>query len=125
MISGVAGQPLAFIAALIATALWFVMGPAFGHSDTWQLMVNAGTTIIAFLLVLLIQKQNRDAAGMLAKFNELLRSDDKARGSFISIEHLAHAEIASLREALVKECGLRGGRDGTSEETADSLVRRR
>ena len=74
MISGATGQPLAFVSALIIIVLWGATGPIFGYSDTWQLVVNTGTTIITFLMVFLIQNsQNRDAAAMQAKLDELLR----------------------------------------------------
>ena len=76
-------------------------GPLFHFSDTWQLVVNTGTTIITFLMVFLIQNsQNRDGAAMQAKLDELLRAVDKAREQFIGIEHLTDRQIELMRTAL-------------------------
>ena len=79
-ISFVAGQPLAFVLAFGTIIVWAVTGPLFGFSDTWQLVINTGTTIVTFLMVFLIQNStNRDAAAMQAKLDELLRAVEKAR----------------------------------------------
>ena len=76
-----AGQPLAFIVALSVIILWGVTGPLFGYSDTWQLVINTSTTIITFLMVFVIQNsQNRDAAALQAKLDELIRAVAHARG---------------------------------------------
>nr|MDP9414743.1 low affinity iron permease family protein [Pseudomonadota bacterium] len=93
-IATLAGQPQAFVLALFVILLWAVTGPIFGYSDTWQLVVNTATTIVTFLMVFLIQNsQNRDAAAMQAKLDELLRALDPAREQFIGIEHLTDKQI--------------------------------
>ncbi len=81
-----AGQPITFVAAFVLIIIWGGFGPIAHYSDTWQLVVNTSTTIITFLMVFLIQNsQNRDAAAMQAKLDELIRAIDNARGSFIAI----------------------------------------
>ena len=96
-----AGQPAAFVFALGAIFLWLGSGPAFGWSDTWQLVVNTATTIVTFLMVFLIQNsQNRDSAAMQAKLDEIIRAIDQARNAFIGIEHLTDVEIELIRREL-------------------------
>jgi low affinity Fe/Cu permease len=86
LIAGWAGQPIAFLLAMSTIVVWAVTGPIFKFSDTWQLVINTGTTIVTFLMVFLIQNsQNRDAAAMQAKLDELIRAVDKARNPFIGI----------------------------------------
>ena len=76
-IATAAGQPLMFVVAIATILLWAITGPVFGFSDTWQLVVNTGTTIVTFLMVFLIQNtQNRDGAAMQAKLDEMLRALD-------------------------------------------------
>src|SRR3954449_12205730 len=100
-IASFAGQPLAFVIAFMLIVIWGVTGPLFGYSDTWQLVINTATTIVTFLMVFLIQNsQNRDAAAMQAKLDELLRAVDKAREQFIGIEHLSDEQIELVRAAL-------------------------
>lgn len=99
------GQPVAFVGALALILLWGVSGPLFHYSDTWQLVVNTATTIVTFLMVFLIQNsQNRDAAAMQAKLDELIRALDNARGHFVGIEHLTDTEIGKIREDVEREC---------------------
>ena len=124
-VSGLAGQPIAFVIAFGIVLVWAATGPVFGYSDTWQLVINTGTTIVTFLMVFLIQNsQNRDAAAMQAKLDELLRAVRNARAQFIGIEHLTDTQIAEIRAALEKEAGTRGGKETTVEESVDSLLRR-
>lgn len=105
-ISFFAGQPIAFVIALAMIVLWVVTGPAFNYSDTWQLVVNTATTIVTFLMVFLIQNsQNRDAAAMQAKLDELIRALEGARNQFIGIEHETDTNIEKIRSDLEKECG--------------------
>ena len=100
----VAGQPLAFIIAAVVILVWVLSGPVFGWSDTWQLVVNTGTTIATFLMVFLIQNsQNRDAAAIQAKLDELIRSAQNARNEFVGIEHLTDSEIEKIRADLELE----------------------
>ncbi len=118
-----AGQPLTFASALLIIILWGVTGPVFGFSDTWQLIINTGTTIVTFLMVFLIQNsQNRDAAAMQAKLDELLRAGGKAREQFIGIEHLTDRQIEEIRAALEREAGRQP--DGDKQKTADVTVDR-
>ena len=81
LIATAAGQPVAFLVALGVILVWAVTGPIFHYSDTWQLVINTSTTIVTFLMVFLIQNsQNRDAAAMQAKLDELIRAVREARG---------------------------------------------
>ena len=99
-----AGQPLAFILASAVVLVWVATGPIFNYSDTWQLVINTGTTIVTFLMVFLVQNsQNRDAAAMQAKLDELIRSVELARNEFIGIEHLTDIEIEAIRARLEDE----------------------
>ena len=98
-IAAFTGRPLAFILALSAVVVWAVTGPMFGYSETWQLVINTGTTIVTFLMVFLIQNtQNRDAAAIQAKLDELIRAVDQARNQFIGIEHKTDREIEEIRD---------------------------
>lgn len=82
------GSPYSFLAAAVAVLLWAVTGRWFDYSNTWQLVINTGTTIITFLMVFLIQHtQNRDTQAMHLKLNELIRSIDKANNTYIGIEN--------------------------------------
>src|SRR5688500_1285328 len=101
-----AGQPVAFIIALALILLWIVTGPLFDWSDTWQLVINTGTTIVTFLMVFLIQNaQNRDASAIQAKLDELIRAGGRARNEFIGIEHLSEPELIGLRRVLESIAG--------------------
>lgn len=98
------GQPLAFGIAASLIVLWLGTGPLFGWSDTWQLVVNTATTIVTFLMVFLIQNsQNRDAAAIQAKLDEIIRSMADARNEFIGIEHLTDTEIETIRSELEEQ----------------------
>ncbi|TDR37978.1 low affinity iron permease family protein [Aquamicrobium defluvii] len=95
----VTGLPVAFIACLALVLGWAVSGPLFGFSDTWQLIINTGTTIVTFLMVFLIQNtQNRDGAAMQTKLDELIRISN-ANNRFIGIEHLTETEVEEIRRA--------------------------
>lgn len=101
-----AGQPPAFSIALAIIIIWGISGPLFGWSDTWQLVINTGTTIITFLMVFLIQNaQNRDASAIQAKLDELIRAVHGARDEFIGIEHLSEQELDAIRQTLEDEFG--------------------
>jgi low affinity Fe/Cu permease len=100
-----AGRPAVFTAACAIVVIWAVSGPVFGYSDTWQLVINTGTTIITFLMVFLIQNtQNRDNAALHSKLDELIRAS-KAHNKFIGIETLPEEEITELHEACEAEAG--------------------
>ena len=99
------GDPIAFMLALATVVIWGVTGPLFQYSDTWQLVINTGTTIVTFLMVFLIQNsQNRDGAAIQAKLDELLRAIEHARSHFVGIEHRTDKEIQEIRTELEKEC---------------------
>ena len=104
------GTKWAFLAALLVIALWLVSGPYFHYSDTWQLIINTGTTIITFLVVFLIQNtQNRDARAIHLKLDEIIHSS-KAHDEMIQIESLSDEELevmAKKFEAIRAECGVR------------------
>jgi low affinity Fe/Cu permease len=105
-ISAIAGQPITFVVALGIIVIWGVTGSVFAYSDTWQLVINTGTTIITFLMVFLIQNsQNRDAGAMQAKLDELIRAVTDARNDFIGIEHRTDKEIEAIRAEIEEECG--------------------
>lgn len=94
-----AGRPLTFLLATLVIICWAVTGPIFAYSDTWQLIINTGTTIVTFLMVFIIQNtQNRDGAAIQAKLDELIRSS-KAQNQFIGIEHLTDEEIDEYRRS--------------------------
>lgn len=93
----ITGRPWTFIACLMLVLVWAATGPLFRFSETWQLVINTGTTIITFLMVFLIQStQNRDAAAMHAKMDELIYAVRKADARFIGIEHLTDKELAVI-----------------------------
>jgi low affinity Fe/Cu permease len=91
------GSRWAFVAAVAVIAIWAITGPIYHYSDTWQLIINTGTTIVTFLMVFLIQNtQNRDARAINLKLNELIESIKPARNEMIDIEHLSDAELDVL-----------------------------
>ncbi|WP_312146239.1 low affinity iron permease family protein [Brevundimonas sp.] len=93
----ITGRPWTFIACLLLVLVWAATGPVFQFNETWQLVINTGTTIITFLMVFLIQNtQNRDAAAMHAKMDELIYAVRKADARFIGIEHLTDKELALI-----------------------------
>src|SRR5690242_10106511 len=92
------GRASAFLLCIVTVVVWAATGPLFHYSDTWQLVINTGTTIITFLMVFLIQNtQNRDNAALQAKLDELIRAS-KAKNEFIGIEHLSDAELDDILE---------------------------
>ena len=98
------GHPLAFLISTLLCILWAATGPMFGYSDTWQLVINTGTTVLTFLAVFLIQNsQNRDGAAIQAKLDEMLRSLTDARAGFVGIEHRTEDEIGQIKAALERE----------------------
>lgn len=112
----VTGMPMTFILCVAVVIIWAVSGPLFGFSDTWQLIINTGTTIITFLMVFLIQNtQNRDGAAMQAKLDELIRIS-KANNRFIGIEHLTETEVEKIRRACERAVNRPGGRRRNKEE---------
>ena len=98
-IAEVAGHPITFSFALLTIIGWGVTGPLFGYSDTWQLLINTGTTIVTFLMVFLIQKtQNRDTQAIHLKLDELIRVTKGARNMMLDLEHMDDESLKRLRE---------------------------
>ncbi len=120
--SKIVGHPYAFMVALLVVTIWGISGPLFGFSDTWQLVINTGTTIVTFLMVFLIQNtQNRDTEAIHLKLDELIRSHRPAKNSYISLEDLSIEEMDELKavfDRVKKEC-----RD-SQEEEADENVKK-
>ena len=93
------GRPLCFGLALLVVLVWIVTGPIFGFSDTWQLVINTGTTIVTFLMVFLIQAtQNRDTEAMHLKLDELIRATRGAHNRLMDLEEREEDELDELRE---------------------------
>ncbi|MGF7215192.1 low affinity Fe/Cu permease [Spirosoma lacussanchae] len=93
------GSSTAFLLALLTILVWVITGPVFGYSDTWQLVINTGTTIITFLMVFLIQKsQNKDSLAMQIKLNELIAVNRKASNRLLNLEDLNEADLIALHQ---------------------------
>jgi low affinity Fe/Cu permease len=107
--SEIVGSSWSFIGAVLIIIIWGASGPAFGYSDTWQLVINTGTTIITFLMVFLIQNtQNRDARAIHLKLDELLRAVEGARVSMANLENLPDEELQRLSKEFEQLCTKRG-----------------
>jgi len=92
------GRPATFVTAVLLVVAWAVSGPLFGYSDTWQLTINTGTTIVTFLMVFLIQAtQNRDAEAIQIKLDEIIRSQSGAHNALLDLEELEEDELLELR----------------------------
>jgi|SRR5215208_720872 len=115
--SRAAGRPLTFMLALGIILAWFITGPLFDYSDTWQLVINTSTTIVTFLMVFLIQNtQNRDQEALQIKLDELLRSMENAHTVLLDLEELDDEELDEIRENYLKlakkaRADLRRGKD--------------
>jgi low affinity Fe/Cu permease len=113
-VAEVTGRPLTFVLCLVLIVVWAVSGPIFQFSDTWQLVINTGTTIITFLMVFLIQNtQNRDSEAMQTKLDELIRAS-AAQNAYIGIEHLTKEELDDLRNLCEGRAKAAAGRGGES-----------
>jgi low affinity Fe/Cu permease len=97
------GTPWAFCAAVAAIIIWVITGPTFHYSDTWQLIINTGTTIVTFLMVFLIQNtQNRDAKAVHLKLDELIRALKGARNNLVDLEGLSDEELKKLEQEFIR-----------------------
>jgi len=97
------GKPLAFIVAFLIIIAWAISGPIFGFSDTWQLVINTGTTIITFLMVFIIQQsQNKDTVAVHLKLNELIAATKGASNRLIDVEDLSPEELDKLKAFFIK-----------------------
>jgi low affinity Fe/Cu permease len=118
--SGWLGSKWAFVVAIAIIAIWAITGPVFHYSDTWQLIINTGTTIVTFLMVFLIQNtQNRDARAINLKLNELIRATEKAGDQMMDIESLSDEELDVMHtryERIRKECIERQQRGKSARE---------
>ena len=101
--SHTAGRPSTFIVAVVIILLWAITGPIFHFSDTWQLVINTGTTIITFLMVFLIQNtQNRDTEALQIKLDEIIRSIEGAHNALLDLEELDDEELEEIRSDYLK-----------------------
>lgn len=97
------GSPWAFLVALAIILIWGITGPLFHFSDTWQLVINTGTTIITFLMVFIIQQtQNKDSLALQLKLNELIACDENASNRLIDVEDISQEELEVLKKFYVK-----------------------
>ncbi|WP_296613737.1 low affinity iron permease family protein [Sphingomonas sp.] len=118
------GRPPAFMLALAVIIVWGVTGPIFHYSDTWQLIINTGTTIVTFLMVFLIQNaQNRDGSAIQAKLDELIRALKGPRNEFVGIEHLSQQELEQIKAKLEELCG-GDGDQGSDHASFKRLISR-
>ena len=95
------GRSSTFVLAIAVVLLWAVSGPLFGWSDTWQLVINTGTTIVTFLMVFVIQNtQSRDTQAMQLKLDELIRVNEMARNSLINLEEMSDIDVERMKAAF-------------------------
>jgi low affinity Fe/Cu permease len=119
------GRAYTFIAAIAIIVVWALCGPGFHYSDTWQLIINTGTTIITFLMVFLIQNtQNRDTTAIQLKLDELIRSNENARNQMLRLEDLTENQIKHLKESFASPVDairvpLEAAQQGLSEVSED------
>src|SRR6476469_172315 len=102
-VTKITGKPIAFIVAFLIIIVWAVTGPVFQFSDTWQLVINTGTTIITFLMVFVIQQsQNKDSLAIQLKLNELIAAEERASNRLIDVESLTQDELETLKKFYVE-----------------------
>jgi low affinity Fe/Cu permease len=123
--SRITGRPLTFSIAVLLVLAWAVSGPFFGYSDTWQLTINTGTTIVTFLMVFLIQAtQNRDAEAIQIKLDEIIRCLDGAHNALLDLEELEEEDLMRMRENYLELAErarqrLKSGKDDTGVPEVD------
>jgi len=125
--SRMAGKPLAFMLALAVVIVWAVSGPIFHYSDTWQLVINTGTTIITFMMVFLIQNsQNRDGYAVQVKLDELIRALEGAHNALLDLEELDDETLDRIRKRYhdLAEKSRHDIRDGQLDSGCDELETR-
>lgn len=121
-----AGSPPAFMTALAVIIVWAVTGPLFGYSDTWQLVINTGTTIVTFLMVFVIQQsQNKDSVAIHLKLNELISATQKASDYLIAVEDLSEEELLIIQRYYLKmaELSKKKARVHESHSTEEAIRR--
>src|SRR6267154_2299715 len=122
-----AGHPTAFVVAVAVIIIWALTGPFFGFSDTWQLIINTGTTIVTFLMVFLIQNtQNRDTEAMQVKLDELIRAAGGCHNAVLDIEELSEEELDTIKRGytLLAKKALEAVRSGKSDLGAPDMEKR-
>jgi len=123
-VSAIVGSSWAFILAVAIIVMWAATGPLFRFSDTWQLVINTGTTIITFLMVFLIQNtQNRDAKAIHLKLDELIKGVKGARTSLVDLENLTDAELEKLQQQFTRLHHEERKRNGTGSVRSASSAR--
>ena len=121
VISRAMGSPPAFLAALLVVVLWGASGPLFSFSDTWQLVINTGTTVVTFLMVFLIQNtQNRDSRALHVKLDELILYTRGADNSLVDIDNLSDEQIDALEAHLRNIAGVLGKTVSAGEPEANA-----
>src|SRR5512138_2398658 len=102
-VSKLAGSPWMFVGAVLLIVIWLLTGPIFQFSDTWQLVINTGTTIVTFLMVFLIQNtQNRESKAVQLKLDELIRAIDGARNQLVDLENMDDADLERLQKQFAR-----------------------
>ena len=116
------GRPLTFGLAVAIVLVWAVTGPIFNYSDTWQLVINTGTTIVTFLMVFLIQNsQNRDASAVQLKLDELIRASSTARNRLLTLENLTEEELEQMKKSFARVAARGGVGEGVLSKVETSL----
>lgn len=114
------GHPASFVLALATVILWGVLGPVFRYSDTWQLVINTGTTIVTFLMVFLIQNtQNRDMSALHLKLDELIKVNVDARDKLLTLEDMTEEELDQIKSDFARDALRTGVPPGTGHSARD------